>query len=114
MKNLFFKNVEYNKDGTIWKVCNIKSIRGGGRCAISKSEPIVDGDLYYHNKEIYYNDNILPDNAYKVVCVHYWFRNLDLNIKDKIKIEVYKSDDVFKIKYPMVVRKVKKTKNNKK
>lgn len=114
MKDLILYDVVYEKDGSIWKIATIKSLGNGGRCAVSKTESIGPNELYYFEKNVYHSSvKYPPKGSKKVICLHYNFHPVSTKINQKLKIEVENIPNTsqYRLKYPMIIKKKKFTKN---
>jgi len=108
MKNLVLYDIEFDNDGTIWKIATIKKMKNDGRCAVSKTESIGVNDLYYFNHDILYtNGNKPPRGSSKVIALHFHFWKISTTVGQKIKIECEPNNNGYgyTIKYPINIKK---------
>ncbi|MCP4521016.1 MAG: hypothetical protein GY827_04870 [Cytophagales bacterium] len=110
MKDSTLKDVKF-KGIKIWKKLVIKDIKSGGQCAISKTEPIGEKDLYYYKGNLNYADIVKPKNgSYKVVLMNYYFHKVSTKSGTKMLVECKElSENEYTIKFPLnIKKKVKK------
>ena len=114
MKDLvLFDVVEENN--ACWKLAIIKKINGGGKCAISKTEPIGYKELYYYKGELNYSDVKQPPiGSYKVISMYYWFHKIATKPGTRILFECEPIKSLFRIKYPLNVKKKQYKRKHKK
>lgn len=105
MDDLELVKVAYEKDGSIWKTATIQRLQNGGLCAISKNEPIGKNDLYYYNKELFYNNlETPPKGSSKVISIYYWFNEISTKVGEKLKFKVKTNYDKYQLIWPLEIK----------
>jgi len=107
MKDLILHYVTYEKNGSCWKKVKIKKIGVDGRCAVCTKEKIGENDLYYYDGEIYHpKTKHPPTGSLKVICVHFWFKDISTKVNQTLKIECESIlvTNEYKIKWPLKIK----------
>lgn len=89
------------------------SLGSGGRCAVSKSEPIGPSDLYFYNGEVLHSSVVPPpEGSMKLMLIHFHFYEITTKVGAKLKIQVESIPDTaqYKAIWPLVIKKKKRKK----